>query len=337
MLHLHQVPLKLWAESIHIVVHLLNRTIHHYVGFITPYELWFNTKPSVSHYRIFSTVAYTFIDKSLRTKFQAKGHMAVFVGHSDTSKGWRFWNPSMDTVSESSDVIFDETTGYTPSIFPQQRVEYVDVPISLFSPHVEPPSTDVEVSTTHSTHNSLPIATSTPTVSVGDSEHTNSISPLIEDSAHSNSTSPNATSLPSPLSVDHSPLSISEEDPSHSSLPSEHSDPYALDVPSNSQGLPSEPLHPKFCSLTDIYFEAGLFDTEEPNTRFSFANMIHTAETYREPATYKQAHMSLHAAYWKEAMQKEYDSLMDNHTWTLVPSPPSRKVIQCKWVLQDQV
>ena len=31
-------------------------------------------------------------------------------------------------------------------------------------------------------------------------------------------------------------------------------------------------------------------------------------------------------------MEKEYDSLMENHTWTLVPPPPNRNIIQCKWV-----
>lgn len=31
-------------------------------------------------------------------------------------------------------------------------------------------------------------------------------------------------------------------------------------------------------------------------------------------------------------MQRKYDSLMDNHTWTLVPPPPGRKIIECKWV-----
>lgn len=39
MLHFHHIPLKLWAESIHIIVYLLNCTINHKVGFKTPYEL----------------------------------------------------------------------------------------------------------------------------------------------------------------------------------------------------------------------------------------------------------------------------------------------------------
>ena len=60
MLHLHNLPLNLWAKSVHIEVYLLNCTINYQVGFTTPYELWFKTKPSVSHYRTFGTLAYIF-------------------------------------------------------------------------------------------------------------------------------------------------------------------------------------------------------------------------------------------------------------------------------------
>ena len=90
MLHLHNLPLKLWAKAVHTAIHILNRTINNQVGFVTPYELWFKIKPSVSHFRTFGTLAYIFIDKSKRTKFQPKGSRVIFVGYSDTSKGWRF-------------------------------------------------------------------------------------------------------------------------------------------------------------------------------------------------------------------------------------------------------
>jgi histone deacetylase 1/2 len=33
-------------------------------------------------------------------------------------------------------------------------------------------------------------------------------------------------------------------------------------------------------------------------------------------------------------MQEEYDSLMTNNTWTLVPLPASRKPVSCKWVFK---
>jgi hypothetical protein len=146
MLHLHDVPLKLWAESIHTAVYILNRTVNTQVGLTTPYELWFHKKPSVSHYRTFGTLAYVFIDKSLRTKFQPKGLSVIFVGYSDTSKGWRFWNPRTDTVLESFDVLFDEKTGYS-SMLPSPSVPQPEVPpIFPISPHTSPPIPTPELS-----------------------------------------------------------------------------------------------------------------------------------------------------------------------------------------------
>ncbi|KAK1595157.1 hypothetical protein QYE76_048231 [Lolium multiflorum] len=35
---------------------------------------------------------------------------------------------------------------------------------------------------------------------------------------------------------------------------------------------------------------------------------------------------------WRAAMQDEYDALMLNKTWTLVPPSPNKNVIDCKWV-----
>lgn len=53
--------------------------------------------------------------------------------------------------------------------------------------------------------------------------------------------------------------------------------------------------------------------------------MISSAKTYCEPATYQQATLSPQAQLWKAAMEKEYNSLMENHTWILVPPPPAGK------------
>jgi hypothetical protein len=35
---------------------------------------------------------------------------------------------------------------------------------------------------------------------------------------------------------------------------------------------------------------------------------------------------------WKASMQKEYDSLLQNQTWNLVPCPPERNIFRCRWV-----
>jgi hypothetical protein len=35
---------------------------------------------------------------------------------------------------------------------------------------------------------------------------------------------------------------------------------------------------------------------------------------------------------WQAAMQEEYDSLLKNQTWHLVPIPPERNIFRCRWV-----
>ncbi|PNX94499.1 retrovirus-related Pol polyprotein from transposon TNT 1-94, partial [Trifolium pratense] len=50
-----------------------------------------------------------------------------------------------------------------------------------------------------------------------------------------------------------------------------------------------------------------------------------------EPTSVKHA---LSDPNWSQAMQSEYKALMDNNTWSLVPLPPHRKAIGCKWIFR---
>jgi hypothetical protein len=48
-----------------------------------------------------------------------------------------------------------------------------------------------------------------------------------------------------------------------------------------------------------------------------------------EPRTLPEA---LKNDSWRQAMQDEYNALMENKTWHLVPPNPSKNLIDCKWV-----
>jgi histone deacetylase 1/2 len=50
-----------------------------------------------------------------------------------------------------------------------------------------------------------------------------------------------------------------------------------------------------------------------------------------EPRTY-QAAMAI--PHWKAAMELEYQALLRNDTWTLVPPPPRVNIIDSKWVFK---
>ena len=53
-----------------------------------------------------------------------------------------------------------------------------------------------------------------------------------------------------------------------------------------------------------------------------------------EPNTLEEALTSDNASEWREALDSEYKSLMENHTWDLVDLPPGREAIPCKWVFK---
>ncbi|KAL5543607.1 hypothetical protein UlMin_007391 [Ulmus minor] len=63
-----------------------------------------------------------------------------------------------------------------------------------------------------------------------------------------------------------------------------------------------------------------------------FKPKIYSAITVQsEPNTYTQA---AKIPEWKQAMNTEFQALMKNSTWTLVPPHPSYSIIGCKWVFK---
>ncbi|CAL2253197.1 unnamed protein product [Prunus armeniaca] len=59
--------------------------------------------------------------------------------------------------------------------------------------------------------------------------------------------------------------------------------------------------------------------------------------TEEEPQTYKEAMASPEAPLWKEAVNSEVESIMQNHTWELVDLPPGNKPIGYKWIFKRKL
>ncbi len=58
------------------------------------------------------------------------------------------------------------------------------------------------------------------------------------------------------------------------------------------------------------------------------------SEDIPEPQTVEEALKSEHTDKWKEAMNTEYDSLLKNHMWKLVPKLQDCKTIGCRWIFK---
>ena len=49
----------------------------------------------------------------------------------------------------------------------------------------------------------------------------------------------------------------------------------------------------------------------------------------KEPSNYEEA---TERKEWKDAMIEEYQSIMKNDVWYVVPRPDGKSVVTCKWV-----
>ncbi|KAG6509698.1 hypothetical protein ZIOFF_027698 [Zingiber officinale] len=78
----------------------------------TPYEAWHRRKPVVNHLKVFGCIGYALTPYQGREKFDEKGEKLIFIGYSDESKGYRLYNPNIDKLVLSRDVIFDEHTAW---------------------------------------------------------------------------------------------------------------------------------------------------------------------------------------------------------------------------------
>ncbi|MCO5572839.1 hypothetical protein L7F22_026598 [Adiantum nelumboides] len=157
MLKAKSLPHKLWMEAVACAAHVLNRCPTRALKTITPYESWYDRKPSVSYLRVFGCLAYAHIPQQLRGKLDDKAVKCIFVGYSSGSKGYRLYNPATNKIFESRDVIFAETTaqpmvafdvphmqtqdvfeGFLPSFVGNKESQQVDNFDQSFDQHVTP-------------------------------------------------------------------------------------------------------------------------------------------------------------------------------------------------------
>ena len=90
--------------------YILNRALIRPILKKTPYELYFDRKPNVSHFHIFGCKCFVHNNgKDDLGKFDAKADEALFIGYSSTSKAYRIYNKRTLRIEESIHVVFDES------------------------------------------------------------------------------------------------------------------------------------------------------------------------------------------------------------------------------------
>ncbi|MCO5582369.1 hypothetical protein L7F22_036263 [Adiantum nelumboides] len=101
MLKAKNLPHKLWIEAVACVAHVLNRCPTRALKTITPFEAWYDKKPSISYLRVFGCLAYAHIPQQLCGKLDDKAVKCIFVGYSSGSKGYRLYTPATNNFQKS--------------------------------------------------------------------------------------------------------------------------------------------------------------------------------------------------------------------------------------------
>ncbi|KAG7559183.1 Integrase catalytic core [Arabidopsis thaliana x Arabidopsis arenosa] len=107
-----KLPNYLWGEAIRHSTYILNRVSTRALKDKTPYEGFRGKRPTVEHIRVFGCIAYAKINKPHLKKLDDRSRMLVHLGIEPGSKAYRLFDPQMQKVVVSRDVIFDEAKGW---------------------------------------------------------------------------------------------------------------------------------------------------------------------------------------------------------------------------------
>ena len=74
----------------------------------TPYEMWTGRKPSLQHFRVWGTPAEARPYRPNEKKLDERSISCYFVGYSERSRGYKFYNPADKSIFETNTVKFFE-------------------------------------------------------------------------------------------------------------------------------------------------------------------------------------------------------------------------------------
>jgi hypothetical protein len=116
MLDEHRSPRCFWVDVISIACNISNRIFLRSILNLSPFELCFGRKPSVSHLRPFGCKCFILKHVNL-DKFESHFSDGILLGYTPHVRSYRVFNLETNTINESYDVTIDETTPCPRGVF----------------------------------------------------------------------------------------------------------------------------------------------------------------------------------------------------------------------------
>lgn len=271
-----KLPASFWAEAVATANHIRNRSPSASINWEIPYVRWTGRMLNVSYLQVFGTKGFILDKTPGKGKFDKRAKDCIFVGYSDTSKGYRVWVPEERNVKISRDVkfIYQNDT----SCQDRQQVAVED----LFN--------DVKINT-ESDHDD-------------DENKTNKVLIQIEERKPR--------------------ISANDEDKNNEEMMQEESEGDSANVESNGE-----------TSTENVQRLPGRPKIMRSGTR-GRPKRVYNTRIIEDANTVEHNERKIEAEEWKEAIQREFESLVEQDTWEIVDRPTNRNVIGCKLILTNK-
>ncbi|KAK8944130.1 hypothetical protein KSP39_PZI007676 [Platanthera zijinensis] len=105
------LPDSLWGEALKTAAYILNRVPSKAVT-KTPYELWTGKKPSIKHFHIWGCLTEARPYKPHERKLDSRTVTCYFIGYSEKSRGYKFYDPATESIFETGNARFLEDIAF---------------------------------------------------------------------------------------------------------------------------------------------------------------------------------------------------------------------------------
>ncbi|KAK9063757.1 hypothetical protein SSX86_017629 [Deinandra increscens subsp. villosa] len=316
LLHHANLPLTFWSHAFQTAVYLINRLPTPILDLQSPFQKLYNLTPTYLRLKPFGCLCFPWLRPYMSSKLQPRSAKCIFLGYSVSKSAYKCYDPVSHRLYHSRHVQFvDHIFRFgndVASLVPLPTADsFLSSGDSDPSDHEAPPvpPTDPPLPRFPPSSAQHPAQVNNPPGSPTSGPSSVSTTSPTTPPHHSSTSSSSSTSTHSPVSPNLTPIPMQ---------PFETSTPNVATSPASDDTHSSPPPR-----------------TRKPNSKYFNPNFVNTATIHPlpptiEPSTHTQA---LRDPNWRQAMDLEFNALIQNQTWDLVP-PTSHSPIGCKWVFR---
>ena len=314
------MPLTFWSHAFQAAVYLINRMPSKILNFSTPYELLFNSTPSYHRLKIFGCLCYPWLKPYNQSKIQPKSTPCIFLGYSSSKSAYKCFDATTNRLFHSRHVEFVEhivpLAGTSNGSPPATELVLTDFSSrnnknKEIADNIPPPSLPLHPPPDLTIHVQQPIQTVSQPFSTQHEQQTSGT--VIHDESTTTSSTPQSPSQPS----------SSEQSPT--TTPNTHS-------PTNTSATnESENRVTRVRKPNSKYFNPSFINNTVVKQAQTTPPSKHPLLASLEPTCVSQA---MQDSNWRDAMNAEFNALLQNGTWDLVPNDDRKNLVGCKWVFR---